>query len=84
MTAELSFVVGTRVVKNPETWEVNEFDSWGRGEGIGVVVESPFPIDDLQLVDVRWPAGRCFESIRGLRVVPQDEPTSPTSKPPAQ
>ena len=54
----LRFRVGDRVVKNPETWCVNEFDAWGRGEGVGVVVEAPFPIDDLDEVDVRWPGGR--------------------------
>jgi len=38
--------VGDRVVKNPETWTANEFDSWGRGVGVGVVVDPPFPLDE--------------------------------------
>lgn len=54
------------VRKNPETWEVTDFDSWGRGLGVGKVVEPPFPIDDMNCLDVRWPAGRCFEQISGL------------------
>jgi hypothetical protein len=54
--------VGDKVVKNPETWIDNDFDSWGRGEGVGIVVESPFELEDDE-VDVRWPNGRCFEMI---------------------
>jgi hypothetical protein len=42
----------------------NEFDGWGRGVGVGVVVEGPFEVDGE--VDVRWPAGRCFERVEGL------------------
>lgn len=57
--------VGDRVVRSPQ-WQPNpEFDAWGRGEGIGVVVSPPFPLDD-GTVDVRWPAGRCFEPKVGL------------------
>jgi len=64
------FKIGDSVVKNPETWEPNEFDFWGRGIGIGQVVKPPFYIDDLASVDVRWPAGRCFEKIKGLLPAP--------------
>jgi hypothetical protein len=60
------FKVGDRVVKNEETWVVNDFDNWGRGIGIGVVIDPPFRVDDLGAVDVRWPHGRCFEQIEGL------------------
>lgn len=52
---------GTKVIKNPATWIVNEFDSWGRGEGIGYVMKPPFPLGRHEL-DVRWPEGRCFEN----------------------
>ena len=52
--------VGDRVVKNPETWITNDFDSWGRGVGIGVVVDPPFDLRDDE-ADVRWPGGRCLE-----------------------
>jgi len=57
--------VGDKVIKNEDTWEPNDFDRWGRGEGIGVVVEPPFKLDEGQ-VDVRWPAGRCFEETKQL------------------
>lgn len=60
------FRIGDRVVKNPTTWQVSEFDLWGRGMGVGVVVEPPFAVDDLDEVDVRWPSGRCFEKVIGL------------------
>ena len=66
------FLVGSRVVKNPLTWQPNDFDSWGRGLGVGVVVEPPFPLDPGD-VDVRWPAGRCFETVRGLLFAPLDQ-----------
>lgn len=59
------FQVGDRVVKNPTTWKMNAFDSWGRGVGVGVVVEPPFSLAPDE-VDVRWPAGRCFEDADGL------------------
>ena len=56
----LVFQVGDRVVSNPATWQPNDFDAWGRGLGVGIVVEPPFPLDSDE-VDVRWPGGRCFE-----------------------
>jgi hypothetical protein len=59
------FKVGDYVKKNPETWISNDFDSWGRGEGIGQIVESPIPTSEEE-VDVRWPNGRCFEMISQL------------------
>ena len=55
-----AFRVGDRVVMNLATWVPNEFDTWGRGVGVGVVVEPPFPLDPDE-ADVRWPGGRCFE-----------------------
>ena len=63
---------GDRVVKDPATWRPNDFDAWGRGVGIGVVVEPPFRVDDIGEVDVRWPKGRCFEPIDGLLLVPAE------------
>ncbi|OWK45096.1 hypothetical protein FRUB_01427 [Fimbriiglobus ruber] len=63
--------MGDRVVRNPATWVPNDFDSWGRGEGVGVVVEPPFALDAPD-VDVRWPGGRCFEAVSGLLPAPPD------------
>jgi len=60
--------VGDKVIKNEGTWIKNDFDSWGRGIGVGIIVEPPFVLDDDH-VDVRWPGGRCFENIKGLILV---------------
>ena len=57
--------VGDKVIKNPSTWTPSEFDAWGRGEGVGEIVAPPFDLGD-GWVDVRWPAGRCFEHTSGL------------------
>ena len=64
------FQIGDRVVKNPETqtWLWNEFDSWGRGIGVGVILDPPFPLG-AESVDVLWPGGRCFEAVSGLLLV---------------
>jgi hypothetical protein len=53
--------VGTRVIRNPQSWLPNDFDLWGRGKGIGTVVEPPFEMNEGS-VDIRWPDGRCFET----------------------
>ena len=54
------FKIGDYVKKNPNTWVPNDFDSWGRGNSIGQVIEPPFTLEKNE-VDVRWPGGRCFE-----------------------
>ena len=36
-----NFKVGDKVIKNEETWESSDFDFWGRGIGVGVIVEPP-------------------------------------------
>lgn len=61
------FLPGTRVVRDARHWQPSEFDDWGRGQGVGEVVTPPFELDPTVEVDVRWPCGRCFESIDGLR-----------------
>lgn len=63
------FKIGDRVLKDAATWVPNAFDDWGRGIGVGVVVEPPFLLDATE-VDVRWPHGRCFEKVAGLRPAP--------------
>ena len=67
------FKVGDRVLKNELTWQPNDFDAWGRGLGIGLVVEPPFPLDEGE-VDVRWPKGRCFEYCAQLKKLDEEAP----------
>ena len=55
-----NFKIGDEVIKNEETWVSNDFDGWGRGIGVGVIVEPSFDMNDNE-VDVRWKGGRCFE-----------------------
>jgi len=62
----MKFNIGDKVVKNEKTWEPNDFDSWGRGIGVGIVVEPPFDLED-DSVDVRWSEGRCFENISQIK-----------------
>jgi hypothetical protein len=66
------FVEGDWVIKNPDTWQANAFDDWGRGLGVGLVVEAPFPMT-CDECDVIWPHGRCFENGAGLLSVPPGE-----------
>lgn len=62
----MKFKNGDLVVKNPNTWVASEFDSWGRGTGIGEVVGDDCVADGE--VDVRWPGGRCYERVEGLQL----------------
>ncbi len=71
MNEKIKYQVGDYVKKNPDTWVENDFDSWGRGIGIGQIVEPPFEMDDNE-VDVRWSGGRCFEDTEQL--LPVDNP----------
>lgn len=73
------FAVGDRVVRNPATWQPNEFDSWGRGVGVGVVVQPPFPLDPEE-ADVRWPGGRCFECTAQLLPAPEASDAKPRAE----
>ena len=66
-----TFQIGDRVAKNPGTWEANAFDEWGRGLGVGVVVDPPFRMN-VDEVDVRWPLGRCFETTGQLLPAPSE------------
>ena len=56
----MGFKLGDKVIKNEETWIPNDFDGWGRGLGIGEVVERSYGMTDDE-VDVRWDGGRCYE-----------------------
>ena len=75
-----AFEVGDRVVRNPATWQPNDFDSWGRGVGVGVVVEPPFPLGPDE-VDVRWAGGRCFEFVGQLLPAPVEAQAEPGAAP---
>ncbi len=61
---------GDKVVKDESNWIPNEFDSWGRGEGVGVIVEV---FDDGEFseltLDVRWPTGKCYENKNQIKVI---------------
>ena len=60
------FEVGDKVIKNELTWIPNDFDRWGRGLGIGVIVDPPFEMEDNE-VDVKWSCGRCIETTDQLK-----------------
>lgn len=59
----MGFRVGDRVVKDPGRWRPSDFDGWGAGVGIGVVVDvlDEAPGETLGDLDVRWPSGRCYQ-----------------------
>jgi hypothetical protein len=76
-----AFGVGDRVIRNPATWVPTQFDSWGRGVGVGLVVEPPYPLGTDE-VDVRWPGGRCFEWVEQLLPAPPEVPAEPGAVPP--
>jgi hypothetical protein len=63
------FMPGRRVVKNPATWTPSDFDAWGAGVGVGVVIGPAGPGQ----VDVRWDGGRCYQ--REDELLPAPEPT---------
>lgn len=62
---KMEFELHDKVVKNDENWIPNDFDGWGRGEGVGEVVEI-FP-EDSSFVDVRWEGGRCYEFVSQIK-----------------
>jgi hypothetical protein len=72
----VKFQVGDRVARNSATWQTNDFDSWGRGIGVGQVLKQRFPLDPEE-VDVRWPGGRCFESVEQLLPAPPEPDAGP-------
>lgn len=55
---------GDKVVKNQEMWEHSDFDRWGIGEGVGIVISV-----DCGLVDVQWTAGRAYQHFWELKLV---------------
>lgn len=62
-------------MKNPATWVVNDFDQWGRGEGVGVVQGAMPGFEDI--LDVKWPSGKCFEEPEHLLLVEPEEKKKP-------
>lgn len=76
------FKVGDRVVKNPETWQPSDFDAWGAGVGVGIVVEAHESPDDwIPSVDVRWEGGRCYQLVTELLPAPSDSARASASGP---
>lgn len=75
----VAFAVGESVKRYPAMWQPNEFDSWGRGIGVGVAVEPPFPLEPEE-VDVLWPAGRCFEPAAQLLPAPPASDADPSGE----
>jgi len=59
--------VGDKVVRNTKQWEPNDFDSCGRGRGVGEIVEPPFELEPGHF-DVQWPEGRCFEKASQIKL----------------
>jgi hypothetical protein len=59
---------GDYVVKIPAVWPPNEFDAWGCGEGVGLVLPDQ-PDADIGLVDVQWAGGRATHRVEELRKV---------------
>lgn len=62
----MKFKIGDRVVKNPNYWMPSEFDNWGAGDGVGIIDSIFIEADSSISVDVRWPAGRCYQKEREL------------------
>ncbi len=56
-------------VKKSNQWVVNDFDSWGRGIGIGEVVDIDETDQDECIIDIRWPSGRCYEHVTQITKV---------------
>jgi thioredoxin reductase len=60
--------IGDKVIKNDETWVKNHFDTWGRGVGVGIVVEPPFELNDDDIV-ISWGGEKCFDYISQLKKI---------------
>lgn len=61
--------IGQRVIKNPDTWRPSEFDGWGAGEGVGIVLAYH---PDTDSVDIQWPNGRCFQYASEVLCAPEN------------
>ena len=69
----MTFNPGDKVIRDPAGWVSSDFDAWGAGVGVGVVVEPPTSVGP-SFVDVRWPSGRCFQLVSEL--LPADDPSA--------
>lgn len=49
--------IGDKVKKNPEKWIVSDYDTLGRGRGIGTVAAIAWDGDGRPYVDVDWNSG---------------------------
>ena len=61
----MKYKIGSVVKMNSENWVNCDFDSWGKGIRVGVVVEPSFSLEGHE-VDVGCPEGRCFENTSQL------------------
>ena len=65
------FHVGDKVIRNPATWQRGESDFWGRGNGVGIVIDPPFGLREGS-VYVAWPLGHSFEKVDQLLPAPME------------
>lgn len=54
------FEIGEKVIKDEKNWISNEFDSWGRGVGVGVIDSYSNNIEEIY---VKWINGRSLEKL---------------------
>ena len=67
----MALQIGDKVTKNPTTWIADDVDAWGRGIGVGEIVDAQGSTADLGAAAVHWPAGRCMERLDGLQSAPK-------------
>lgn len=61
------YSTGTRVVKEERFWIESEFDFWGAGLGVGIIVNDEESLGG-SYVDVKWPNGKAYQNINELKI----------------